>query len=190
MTKSFLCSSHRFSIEEKIKQAHDLYVHYAHRLLGNAQVAGLLHELSNSIDATNLAMRAAGIIEQCTACEEEGGGSCCGAGIENNYDAVLLLTNLLLGVFLPEERYDKRSCYFLGKHGCLLRSRHVLCVNYICGKIEHALAPDKIIRVQHIAGNELDCSFILHESIKALLNSDLRTRSLPKQDTLPSRQLL
>jgi hypothetical protein len=58
------------------------------------------------------------------------------------------------------------SCYFLGEYGCLLTARHVLCVNYICKKLQKKLTRDELIELQPCAGEELDTLFILHEAIK------------------------
>ena len=177
-------------MQEKIQLAHSLYIIHKDRLLGGSQLSNLLDALRQCIDATQQAMRKIGIIELCKQCDEEAGGSCCGAGIENKYDGVLLLINLLLGVSLPEQRYDTSSCYFAGKHGCVLIARHVLCVNYICSKIEQALHPDKIIGVQRIAGNELDLLFMLHETIKKIINSATNDQSLSTRNNLSNHHLL
>jgi len=166
MAKLSAPASYCPSIQERIHRAHNLYLTYKDRLLGSSQISKLLCGLRQCTDTTHESMQKLGIIELCKQCDEEGGGSCCGAGIENKYDSVLLLINLLLGASLPEERYDADSCYFASKHGCVLIVRHVLCVNYICGKIEQAFRPDEIIRVQRVAGNELDRSFMLHETVK------------------------
>lgn len=86
------------------------------------------------------------------------------------YDEVLLLINLLLGKTLPEKGYDPDSCYFLSEHGCSLRAREVICVNYLCSNIYKAIELEKIIQLQKVVGEELKTLFILKEGIKKKIN--------------------
>jgi hypothetical protein len=190
MAKLSVPSSHCASIQEKIRLAHNLYLTHKGRLLGSPRISDLLHAVRQSTNATNESMRKLGIIELCRQCDEEGGGSCCGAGIENKYDGVLLLINLLLEASLPEHRYDAASCYFASKLGCVLLVRHVLCVNYLCSRIEQALSHDEIIRVQRVAGSELDRSFMLHQTVKKIINSATNVRSLSTGNDLSHHHLL
>ncbi len=183
-------SSACLSIQGKIQLARSLYTTWKDRLLGTSLILDSLDALRQSIAATEQTMRELGILDLCKHCDQEEGGSCCGSGIENKYDAVLLLINLLFGVSLPEKRYDANSCYFASEHGCVLTARHVLCVNYICSKIEQALHPDKIIAVQRIAGNELDLSFMLHETVKEFMKSGSNDQSLSKRYNRSDHQLL
>lgn len=168
------------SILEKIQRARTLHLHYGDQLLARSHIRDLLSRLRQSIDATQQSMFILGIMEQCRHCDEEGGGSCCGAGIENKYSVVLLLINLFLGGSLPQRRYDANGCFFAGEQGCTLKARHVLCVNYLCSRIERALPPDRIIMIQRIAGNELECLFMLHEAIKKFINSETHDQLFSK----------
>ena len=154
------------AIEEKIEQAKDLFGTFVDSLLQDPSIRVLLQELRGSIENTNQSMLTLGVIAECKGCEEEEGGSCCGAGIENKYDAVLLLINLLLGSPLQNPEPVGNSCYFLGKNGCTLTARHVLCVNYICEKLQRKLTREKLISLQTYAGKELNTLFFLHEAIK------------------------
>ena len=107
-----------------------------------------------------------GVVAECKHCEEQEGGSCCGTGIENKYDVELLLVNLLLEVSLQDQQVSQNSCYFLGEEGCKLTARHVLCVNYICNKLQKKLTREELLELQTCAGEELDTLFFLHEAIK------------------------
>jgi hypothetical protein len=49
-------------------------------------------------------------------------------------------------------------------------ARHVLCVNYLCLRIQRGLPLDVLIRVQTAAGAELDTAFLLQEAIKKHMN--------------------
>ncbi|MBA7644220.1 hypothetical protein ES703_51962 [subsurface metagenome] len=91
----------------------------------------------------------------------------CSMGIK--YDGWLLLINLLLDVRLPKKRHDKESCFFLGEGGCLLKARHVICVNYLCKKITDQIDPHKLNALREKEGVELDILFLLNERLKIVL---------------------
>ena len=154
------------SIQEKIEQAHNLFEICGNALTQDPSIRAPLKKLQDCIDNTTQRMVTLGVVAECQSCEEEEGGSCCGAGIENKYDVVLLLINLLLDGSLENEKPGGSSCYFLGKKGCKLTARHVLCVNYMCQKLQKKLAREQLISLQTCAGEELDTLFILHEAIK------------------------
>jgi hypothetical protein len=111
-----------------------------------------------------------GVVNACRHCEEEEGGSCCGAGIENKYSPTLLLLHLLLSGELPKTRQWANSCFFLGENGCRLKARHVLCINYLCLRIQKMLPSQDLIALQTITGEEMDTVFHLHETVKRTLN--------------------
>jgi hypothetical protein len=154
------------SIYEKIEQAHDLYGACGDFLRQNPSIATLLNKLRECIKNTKDSMLKLGVVAECKHCEEQEGGSCCGTGIENKYDVELLLVNLLLEAPLRGQQSSQNSCYFLGEKGCKLTARHVLCVNYICEKIQKKLTREELIELQTCAGEELDTLFILHEALK------------------------
>lgn len=154
------------SIEEKILQAHRLNAACGDSLRQDGSIQTLLKRLKQKIDVARRTMVALGVVAECKYCEEEEGGSCCGVGIEDRYDPVLLLINLLLGASLPIQVRGGNSCYFLREKGCMLAARHVLCVNYICQKLQNKLTREELIDLQNSAGEELDTEFILHEAIK------------------------
>jgi len=170
MVKPVITSPSPPSIQERIKLAQVLYVTWAQELLTTPSIQRLLEQAKQHITTTRNIIFSLGIFDICKHCDEEEGGSCCGAGIEEKYNVVLLLINLILGVSLPEKRYKENSCYFLNEHGCILMARHVLCVNYLCSIINQSLTPDELIRLQNIAGNELDTLFMLNEAIKKTIS--------------------
>ena len=159
------------SVQEKIAQACDLLETRGSSLKEDPSIQALLKKLRTCIENTNLRMLALGVVAECKNCEEKEGGSCCGAGIENKYDVVLLLINLLLGSSLENQEVTDNSCFFLGKNGCSLTARHVLCVNYICDKLQKKLTRQELIALQTCAGEELNTLFILHETIKKRLRA-------------------
>ncbi len=154
------------SIEEKIEEARTLYEVWADRLRRDGRIRDLLARLERDIEASMRAMRAFRVTQACKWCEEEEGGSCCGAGIENRYEPLQLLINLLLGVALPDQRPIPDSCHFLEADGCCLKARHVLCVNYLCTKLQRALSQEERNALQAVIGEELDTGFALHEAVR------------------------
>ena len=171
-------------IEAKIAWAEDSYRETKDRLLADTRIDDLLDSLKSAICAAQKEMAGSGIVKKCMECEINEGGSCCGAGIENRYDGVLLLINLFLGVKLPKKRYDKNSCFFLGETGCLLKARHVICVNFLCKKISETIDPHQIALLRKKEGEELNTLFLVHERIKKILYAERRKKhAFP--DTLP-----
>jgi hypothetical protein len=154
------------TIQEKIEQAQDLFETCGDSLRQNPSIRTLLNKLQECIENTKDSMLKLGVVAECKNCEEREGGSCCGSGIENKYDVELLLVNLLLEASLRNQQPSQNSCYFLGEKGCKLTARHVLCVNYMCQKLQKKLAREQLISLQTCAGEELDTLFILHEAIK------------------------
>jgi len=156
-------------IEEKIAWARRRYERFGKAFLSDREIAGLLHKLRRAAADTRGEMAQSGIVEICRQCDREEGGSCCGAGIEDRYDAWLLLINRLLGVRLPEERRRPHACYFSGENGCILRARHIICINYLCRKVTDQIDPCSIAALREKEGAEVDALFVLHERIKAVL---------------------
>jgi hypothetical protein len=154
------------AIQKRVEQAHKLFGTCGRSLIEDPSISALLQKLRDCIDHTNHSMLTLGVVAECKNCEEKEGGSCCGSGIENKYDVVLLLINLLLGGSLQNHEPVDNSCFFLGKKGCKLTARHVLCVNYICDKLQKKLTMEELIALQTCAGEELNTLFFLHEAIK------------------------
>lgn len=115
-------------------------------------------------------MAESGIVDECRDCDRREGGSCCGAGLEHHYSGIILLINLLLGVDVPKRRHDPAGCFFLGEKGCTLLARHVICVNYLCKRINDRILPEKIAALRKKEGIELETLFMLQESIRNQLN--------------------
>ncbi len=156
-------------IQGKISEAHNLFALWGEALRLDPLVGSLLESLGKKIAASWEVMEASGVSLACKQCMEEDGCSCCGAGIENRYTSRLLLINLLLGKSLTEKRFWENSCFFLTENGCSLKARLVLCVNYLCLKIQRLGAPEELTRLQNITGEEMDESFILEEAVKRFI---------------------
>ncbi len=156
-------------IEEKVSWAESSYQEIGEPLLREKAVLDRLKALRDAIAVSHREMARIGIAEICAECEGREGGSCCGAGLEDRYGGSLLLVNLLLERELPKTRRHEKSCFFLGKAGCLLYARHVICVNYLCKKITSQIDPQEIKRLREKEGQELEILFLLCEGVKGIL---------------------
>jgi hypothetical protein len=158
-------------IQDKISWAEDRFEELKDRLLADPVVAGLLEQVRSAVSAAGQVRAQAGIERMCAECETREGGSCCGVGLEDKYDARLLLINRLLGVDLPHRREDAYSCWFLSGRGCRLEARHVICVNYVCQKIQEGVEAGRMRDIREKEGAELAGIFRLHQRVTELLNS-------------------
>jgi hypothetical protein len=159
------------SIEEKISWADACYKKNKNTLLDDKKIEQLLKEFREASLKSIKEMNEIGMVDECRKCEEEEGGACCGKGIEDRYSGTLLLINLLIGVKIPSNAPDPNSCFFLGKKGCSLSARHVICINYICKKITYNIPHPHINRLREKEGKELDILFMLNEQIISILRN-------------------
>jgi hypothetical protein len=157
------------SIAARIAWAEACFRAQEDRLRVDGEVAALLGRLRAAARRSHEAMNHAGVVAECTRCEHEEGGSCCGAGLEDRYDGVTLLINLLLGTELPHNRADPRSCLFLGPAGCTLAARDVICINYLCRKIAEKLDRSEVELMHDREGEEIEILFRLHARITTVL---------------------
>ena len=157
------------SVEARYAWALEQHRLYGARLREDDLVDRLLAELRVQVAASRESMVAAGLVEDCRICEEEKGGSCCGRGMEDHYDGVLLLINLMLGAVIEKEWRDEESCLFLGSAGCRLPARDHICVNYLCVKVGERLSPPAVAEMRKRQGRELDTLFRLTDHITTLL---------------------
>lgn len=156
-------------VEAKTDWANDCFEREGPRLLEDQSLAGLLKALRNAAHRSREMMSRTGIADLCSECEEKEGGSCCGAGLEKNFSATLLLINRLLGVPLPPDRKEPSSCFFLSSTGCRLVARHVLCINYVCNKITSRIEPDQLAALREAEGKEVMLLFQVNEELKRLI---------------------
>lgn len=157
-------------IEDKIAWARGCLHGLGEALLGDETLALLCRELQDAIRDSRSEMTRLGIADECRRCEETRGGSCCGLGLENYYSGTLLLINMLLGVDVPLERSDPKGCFFLGRQGCLLAVRDVICINYLCEEITSRFSPGSIAGLREREGVEVRLLFDLNERVLELLS--------------------
>lgn len=154
--------------------ARELFIEWGDLLGADSRIRGLLETLRDKVAASGRVALEVGLVAACKRCEEEEGGSCCGAGIEDRYSPYLLLINLLLGRSLPAARRFADSCHFLDKGGCMLLARDILCINYLCPGLQKSLAHEDLVRLQTATGEEMESVFRTHEAVKDFLRQRSR----------------
>ncbi len=168
----------QYTITEKISWAENVFSRFGAKILEDEDLSRLLHSYRAAITESWACMRQSGVSRVCWHCAVHEGGSCCGKGIEDRFDGVLLLVNLLLGGRLPLSRWDPEGCWFLGEQGCTIPARHVICINYLCRRITDRVPPDSIRMLQGRIGQEADRAFFLEEALKQwLVTQDRKTRN-------------
>lgn len=135
-------------ISQQIVLAYQLYQEFGQALLQDEKLQALLLRLDQNIEAAHKEMLAIGVVKECADCAVNGDGTCCGRRTGYKCDSILLLINLLLGKSLPIKPQDSKLCYFLTEEGCLLRARHVICVNYLCQRLRKNIPHDRLICLQ------------------------------------------
>jgi len=158
-------------VHKKILWAEEVYKDIGLNLKSIDTISSYMTLLERSARQCFRLMDEIGISRFCRECERIDGGSCCARGIEEYISPVTILINRLMGVGLPDKRYDPKGCIFLGKEGCRLLVREAICVNYICGKIEHNITPAELFPLREREGEMLSLLFFLNEEIKKALQS-------------------
>lgn len=149
-------------IVQEIDKAKALYEAHGSALLEDLRVHELLDSYRKAVAHTHHAMTEARVMEACSRCAQGPSGSCCFEGVEDWYDPVLLLINLLMDVPLPCRREIPKACFFVGQGGCKLRGRYAFCVNFLCPDLSAGMNNDRLLRA---TGEELFCGWELEKEI-------------------------
>ena len=160
-----------YPIIEKIRCAERLFHIYGMELLSDKEFQSLFNTYRKAIQRSWLQAEIIGLVAECTDCAINDGGSCCGKGIEDRFDVILLLINLLMGCSLPKSPWDETGCWFLGERGCMIPARHVICVNYICKRLYSSLKKNGLRLLQEKVVSETNAGFACEESIKKWLRN-------------------
>jgi hypothetical protein len=165
-------------IEEELNRAKWLYARYSEALTNHEGLVALFDTYQKAIRKTQEVMGQLGVVETCSVCACEGSGSCCFQGVEEWYDHVLLLMNLVLGRPLPEFREVPGGCLFVGSRGCKLMARHAFCVNYLCPSLKDSKKTPPMETLLSVSGDELFQGWELEKSIRAWLKYKRRETDL------------
>ena len=122
---------------EAMEMARQLFGQWGDSLGADSRIRGLLETLRAKVAASGRVALEVGVAAACQRCEEEEGGSCCGAGIEDRYSPQLLLINLLLGRTFPAacqrcEEEEGGSCCGAGIEDRY--SPQLLLINLLLGR--------------------------------------------------------
>jgi hypothetical protein len=150
-------------VTQEIDKAKAFYEAYGSALLDDKHVQELLENYRKAIARTYEAMAEEGVLKACSLCAQGPSGSCCFEGVEDWYDPVLLLVNLLLYVPLPSQREIPKACFFVGQDGCKLGGRYAFCVNFLCPKLTMGMKNGKLLCA---TGEELLCGWELEKEIR------------------------
>jgi hypothetical protein len=152
----------------KAHRANDLFERHGCVLREDRTVSSLLDVFCRAIENTGKAMIKAGVAASCTACAAKGPGSCCFPEIEENYDEIMLLINMLLGCRLPETHEVSNSCFFVGAKGCKLKAKYYFCIHYFCPQLQESLGSAGIEALLKVIGKELSAGWELERAIRQL----------------------
>jgi hypothetical protein len=168
-------------VAEEIHKARAFHDAYGSVLRKDHRVCELLEEYRHAIARTYQAMAEEGVLKTCSECAQGPSGSCCFEGVEDWYDPVLLLINLLLDVPLPSHGEIPKACFFVGQGGCKLRGRHAFCVNFLCPKLSKGSTNGTLHRA---TGEELLWGWELEKEIRRRIVTG-RGRNLPEREIRP-----
>jgi len=159
------------TVEELIHSAKKLFADHGDSLLKDEAVRAHLSEYQDKITATNRMMQHSEIVSCCSVCAQDTAGSCCMRDVEEWYDPILLLINLLMGAELPNFREIPGHCLFVGNNGCKLVARYSFCVNYLCPRLKDLLGTSQTEHLTAVAGEELYSGWTAEKSIRQWLSS-------------------
>jgi hypothetical protein len=160
-------SAEPVAIEVMIEGAESIFARWGEELKKEDRIGRLIQRLETNLENSRQGMHDLGIFRACARCDVIAPeGSCCSLGLERKYGPILLVMNLMLGVSLPQRRLRADSCYFLGREGCRLKVRHMLCIDYLCPELEETLGLKALIKIQTLSGQEIESAFLLREAIK------------------------
>jgi hypothetical protein len=156
-------------IVNRISRAKFLFEQYGNGLRSDHVVESLLAVYRESLQQTGAAMRNEGIGIACSDCAGKTPSGCCFVGIEEGYDEILLILNLLLDCPLPESRQQPGSCFFVGTEGCTLVARYYFCLHYFCPDLKASLGESRINALQQQVARELNAGWQLEGAVRSWL---------------------
>jgi hypothetical protein len=155
--------------QQKIGLARELYWRDGKAIVADAACNDLLSIYQRAIHQTAELMGQFDLGATCGACARGPAGSCCSQGVEDWYDPVLLLINVLLGCSLDEVRTNPADCCFVGSRGCTLIGRHYYCVHHLCPPLRESLGPNHIEQLLTVSGVELFAGWQLEQRLRPRL---------------------
>jgi len=122
--------------EEAVTEAQRLWDAFHAEIVADRGAVEALDQLARAADRVRTASRAAGLGRTCRICGEHSGGGCCSASVARQADAMLLLVNRLLqGRPVLLQPNDFTTCGYLGRDGCVLTVKPLVCELYDCTEL-------------------------------------------------------
>jgi hypothetical protein len=159
------------TIKREVSKAKWLFDAHSEALCRSREVTSSLAGYRAAILRTGEAMKRMGVVKGCTQCASKSHGSCCFSGIEEGFDHVLLLINLLLGCDIPEERELADGCFFVGTRGCRLTAKSYFCLHYLCPELQKLLGPSGSEELLRIVGDELSMGWDVEQVLREWFRS-------------------
>jgi hypothetical protein len=159
-------SMNKPATQQKIHLAKEFYWKDCQAIVADVECKDLLSIYRMTIHQTAELMCQFDLGETCSACAQRPAGSCCSQGVEDWYDPVLLLINLLMGCPLDEVRTNPADCCFVGPQGCTLIARHYYCVHHLCPSLRELLGPNRIEQLLAVSGAELFAGWQLEQRLR------------------------
>jgi hypothetical protein len=158
----------------EIARAKSVDAQYHRDILEDRTVSGLLARYRQSVEDMNELNKEMGVPEACGRCAAGVLGGCCFQGIEEGYDHILLLMNLLMGCHVPDSSEIPGSCFFVGERGCKLVARFYFCLHYLCTDLTHSLGPSGIGKLLGCLGTQLKAGWELEQALRTWLKGKER----------------
>lgn len=148
----FLQTYYSGTAAEKLAVAQELYTRHADRLTASPLFREELNLLRHHALALAGHMQSMDLGRLCSHCATRENGGCCSAYMADNTDALLFLTNQLLGIQVKRRHDEDENCCFLGKQGCLFLVKPIFCLNYNCKNILDSAETEGLEDLYQLAG--------------------------------------
>ena len=155
-----------YNISEQTRKAKKLYSMHGSDIKLDEKCSSLLEDLKAAIEVSWGLMKELGVVDICACCAEEKRGGCCHFGIETCYTDMLILTNMLLDVKVPEQRILDNNCLFVDEHGCRLKVRLKTCIHHLCPKIKNTLNEYDLFRLRAVSNYEIKMGVQVESAIR------------------------
>jgi len=142
-------------IRVAIEKARRLEIEFGAELRKDAAISSFIEDYRAALVVSREVMERSAMIELCSACAAKTPGGCCFMEVEQWYDPVLLLINIILGCSLPGIREVPGNCIFLGERGCRISGRYHFCVNYLCDTLKREIGGEMMEKVMSASGLEI-----------------------------------
>jgi hypothetical protein len=158
-------------IAQRIDRARELHRLHGQQLLAHQKIRACLERYRRALAVTDELMHRTGVRAACARCAAEVPGGCCFDGMDQGYDPVHLLINLLLGSPLPERAIVDGCCHFVGAEGCRIVACHPYCIDYFCGPLKQALGRACLDHLQRVVEAQITLGWDVERAVRLFLQT-------------------